>query len=150
MRTNRPLASSFTMWSILLFLGSIAMGAGVFAVTQAAKQHESGIEEINQSILAERQSIRVLEAEWAYLSRPQRLEELMAMREAKGEMPPTPTPITAIPEETHTAQAEPAKTETPVEAKTEPAAGEKEEPAPVRKAEVKKEQPAKKKMAEAK
>ena len=140
MRTNRPLASSLTMWSILLFLGSILMGVGVFAVTQAAKQHESGIEEINKSIMAERQSIRVLEAEWAYLSRPQRLEELMAVRATGSDVPPASVQIAAAPEEKPAAQAKTAPVT--AEEKIEPAAGTKESAAPIKTVEVKKEEPA--------
>ncbi|HEY8962997.1 MAG TPA: hypothetical protein VIN59_00900 [Alphaproteobacteria bacterium] len=142
MRSNRKLTSSLTMWSILLFLGSILMGGGVFAVTQAAKQHETGIEEINRSLLAERQSIRVLEAEWAYLSRPQRLEELMAMKQDQTMVPPTPAPITMAPDEVPIAQADIQAAEDAVK-NVEPAAGPAIELA--KPEVVKKEQPVKEK-----
>ena len=123
---SSKLASSFTMWSIAMFLGAVVMGGCVFAVTQAAQQHEASIETMNHDIVSERQSIRVLEAEWAYLTRPQRLEELMAMKENTEDMPPAPAPIATMLPEDNAAVApvlDVVPAAAPLEAKTEPAAG---------------------------
>lgn len=132
----------FSPWPILFTLAAIAMAVGVFAVTQRVQHRESHVEAMNRQLLAEQQAVRVLGAEWAYLTRPQRLETLIAMKENHDVMPPVPAPIVTVEEET-------AKTETvaaiePVAAAAEPAAVVETAPTPVKeKAAVKKEEPKK-------
>lgn len=99
----------FSPWPILMVLVAIGMAVGVFTVTQRVQQREAHVAELNHKLLSEQQAMRVLDAEWAYLTRPQRLEELIAMKVEKGEMPPVPTPIATMAPE--------------VSAKVEPAAG---------------------------
>lgn len=107
----------FSPWPILFTLMAIAMAVGVFAVTQRVQHREAQVAEMNRQLLTEQQAMRVLDAEWAYLTRPQRLEELVTMKEATTDvMPPAPTPITTVVEET------PAKIE--AVAAIEPAAAE--------------------------
>lgn len=73
----------FSIWPIALAFNALLLAVCVFVVTQEVKQHEASITQFNRQILAEQQTMRVLEAEWAYLTRPQRLEELMAMRDGR-------------------------------------------------------------------
>lgn len=128
----------FSPWPFALAAASVALAVGVFTVTQEVKRREAHVAELNRQILSEQQTLRVLDAEWAYLTRPQRLEDLMALRigemntedkadsaeavDAKEEevvtkdaVPTTPQTVT---------QAKPAaKPETKKIAATEPAAG---------------------------
>ncbi|MCB1538341.1 MAG: hypothetical protein H6865_05025 [Rhodospirillales bacterium] len=95
-------------WPVALILAAIAMAVGVFAVTQGVQTRESRVAQINRDILAEQQSVRVLNAEWAYLTRPQRLQTLMAMQHDA----PEPT-VPEMKEEKPTAPAVIAQSEEP-------------------------------------
>jgi hypothetical protein len=86
----------FSPWPIALPLCAIAMAVGVFVVTQSVQRREAHVGELNRQLLSEQQTLRVLDAEWAYLTRPQRLEELMAMKVDRDVMPPTPTPVANV------------------------------------------------------
>lgn len=123
----------FSPWPILLVLIATGMAVAVFAVTQSVQQREARVAELNHKLLAEQQTLRVLDAEWAYLTRPQRLESLVAMKLEQEDMPPVPAPIATIAPAAGPAEA--PKPETPKIAKTQ------EKPAPAKKASVK---PAKK------
>lgn len=79
--------SGFSVWPIAIGFNALLLAACVFIVTQEVKRHEAGVQELNREILAEQQTLRVLDAEWAYLTRPQRLEDLLAMKANGGEMP---------------------------------------------------------------
>lgn len=128
----------FSPWPILFTLVAIAMAVGVFAVTQRVQHREAQVAEMNRQLLTEQQAIRVLDAEWAYLTRPQRLEELVALKDVTAEeMPPTPTPIATV-------VLEEAPTQTQDVAAIEPAAAPTEDVAPVVAAPVKEKAPVKK------
>lgn len=105
-----------SLWPYVMMLAGVLMAVAVFTVTQSVKQREARLRALNTRILSEQQTIRILDAEWAYLTRPQRLEELMSIRAAANQPPPEKTPDTAPKE-----KAEPAKTPTP--AAIEPAVG---------------------------
>lgn len=96
----------FSPWPIMLVLVAIGMAVGVFVVTQSVQQREARVAELNHKLLAEQQTLRVLDAEWAYLTRPQRLESLIVMKAEKDDMPPVPAPIATLIE--HTAEVEPS------------------------------------------
>lgn len=130
----------FSPWPILMVLVAIGMAVGVFTVTQHVQQREVRVAELNHKLLTEQQTMRVLDAEWAYLTRPQRLEELIAMKVEQGDMPPIPAPIATIVPEAEAAVAvepssgvaeakvEESKVETPkvaVKAETKPVAAKK-------------------------
>lgn len=132
----------FSPWPILFTLAAIAMAVGVFAVTQRVQHRESHVEAMNRQLLAEQQAMRVLGAEWAYLTRPQRLETLIAMKENRDVMPPVPAPIVTIEEEA--AKIETVAAIEPVAAMEEPAAAVEPVLTPVKeKPVVKKEEPKK-------
>jgi hypothetical protein len=94
LRSNRHF--HFSPWPIALCLGAIAMAVAVFSVTQSVQRREAHVEALNRQLLSEQQTLRVLDAEWAYLTRPQRLEQLMSMKRNIGVMPPVPTPVANI------------------------------------------------------
>lgn len=64
------------------FIVVSCMAGALFWVSQTANEHENNIREMNRVLLSERQAIRVLDAEWAYLTRPQRIEELRVVRQS--------------------------------------------------------------------
>lgn len=107
--------SGFSIWPIAIAFNALLLAVCVFIVTQEVKRHEAGVQDLNRKILAEQQTLRVLDAEWAYLTRPQRLEDLLAMKANGGVMPAEPD----VAESTMETPAEtPKKT-----ASIEPAAG---------------------------
>ncbi|KZB59932.1 hypothetical protein [Thalassospira sp. MCCC 1A02491] len=58
-----------------LFL-TILIGAGTYWVSHEVERLEKHYAEIQSDILAEQESIHVLEAEWSYLNNPERIEKL--------------------------------------------------------------------------
>lgn len=144
----------FSPWPILLSISAIAMAVGVFVVTQHVQRREAHVNELNRQLLSEQQTLRVLDAEWAYLTRPQRLEELMTMKSERDVMPPVPTPVTNMAPAAPIAPVAAADA-APMPEKVEPAAGPVEKPviaaiAPkktVAKVAVKREKPAAPKIA---
>lgn len=57
---------------------ALAVGAGflLFQTSQNVQQAESRLHKVQSSLAKEQDALRVLEAEWDYLNRPDRLEEL--------------------------------------------------------------------------
>jgi hypothetical protein len=86
----------FSPWPIAMVLIAIGMAVGVFVITQRVQQREAVVAEMNRQLLNEQQTIRVLDAEWAYLTRPQRLETLAALKAERDIVPPVPTPIATV------------------------------------------------------
>ncbi|MGB0552976.1 MAG: cell division protein FtsL [Alphaproteobacteria bacterium] len=64
--------SFIAVW-LLLAVGAIA---AMFHITFEVEKLEARLHEINRQIVWEQESIHVLQAEWSYLNRPQRLELL--------------------------------------------------------------------------
>ncbi|MEQ8287028.1 hypothetical protein [Thalassospira sp.] len=58
-----------------LFL-TILIGAGTYWVSHEVERLEKRYAEIQTNILAEQESIHVLQAEWSYLNNPERIERL--------------------------------------------------------------------------
>lgn len=117
----------FSPWPVVMTMGAIALAVSVFIVTQGVQQREARVAELNRQLLSEQQTLRVLDAEWAYLTRPQRLETLMAMKTDHTDMPPAPAPIATVVPVPHSAKVEADSVAAPVSApvpqKIEPAAG---------------------------
>jgi hypothetical protein len=59
-------------WFVVLAL----LGVGLFQVKYAVQSKERDLRNINKQITADRQILRVLEAEWSYLNDPVRLADL--------------------------------------------------------------------------
>lgn len=93
-RAGRPF--HFSPWPICLMLAAVGLAVGVFVVTQGVQARETKVAALNRELLNEQQTLRVLDAEWAYLTRPQRLEELMAVRTDANVMPPVPAPVANV------------------------------------------------------
>ncbi len=63
------------MMSIWL-LGAAITGIGLYGIAYEVEQMEKELAALEREIIEERETIHVLEAEWAYLARPERIEEL--------------------------------------------------------------------------
>jgi hypothetical protein len=57
-------------------LGAAITGMGLYGIAFEVEQMEKELAALEREIIGERESIHVLEAEWAYLARPERIEEL--------------------------------------------------------------------------
>ncbi|MAF68937.1 MAG: hypothetical protein CMH25_06290 [Micavibrio sp.] len=64
------------MPTLLVGLGVVVTGVMLFVVSQKVQQTERDISAQKQQLSLEKESLRVLQAEWAYLNRPDRLENL--------------------------------------------------------------------------
>lgn len=62
--------------SLTALLLALLSGAALFWVSQQVQQVEREQRQLMQANMQEEESIRVLKAEWDYLNRPERLEEL--------------------------------------------------------------------------
>ncbi len=102
----------FLFWAIL----AITAGTVLFHTSDAVQKTQEEIERLESEIAEERESIRVLKAEWAYLNQPERLEKLA--REYLPNLSPASgtqlTEIGRLPEkEPQVAKQEPAPTTIP-------------------------------------
>lgn len=55
---------------------AVAVGFGLFHVKYKVQALEEELSQLNARIVHEQEQLHVLRAEWAYLNRPERLEEL--------------------------------------------------------------------------
>lgn len=60
---------------ITLFIAGVA-GLILFQTSQNVQRAESQLRNVQESLLKEQEMVRVLETEWDYLNRPDRIEEL--------------------------------------------------------------------------
>jgi hypothetical protein len=63
------------MMSIWL-LGAAITGMGLYGIAYEVEQMGKELAALEREIIEERESIHVLEAEWTYLARPERVEDL--------------------------------------------------------------------------
>lgn len=61
---------------LAVYMLALLSGGALIYISQKVYEKNSQVNALNRRIVAEQDAIRVLEAEWAYLSRPDRLEEL--------------------------------------------------------------------------
>jgi hypothetical protein len=64
--------------TIVWFCIVVAVGYAMFQVKYEVMQQEQTLAGINKQIVEDREQIRVLNAEWSYLARPSRIEDLSA------------------------------------------------------------------------
>lgn len=64
--------SFIAVW-LLLATGAVA---AMFHITFEVEKLEARLHDVNRQIVREQETIHVLQAEWSYLNRPQRLESL--------------------------------------------------------------------------
>lgn len=60
------------------FLAAVTLGAALFITSDHVQRTEKTLDALQEKIRIERDSLRVLKAEWTYLNRPDRLEQLAA------------------------------------------------------------------------
>lgn len=63
--------------TILWFLIATCLGVALFMVKHEVQRREEQLAALHRQILASQEAIHVLEAEWSYLNRPERLEALV-------------------------------------------------------------------------
>lgn len=76
----------FRISNLLLLSVAAGLGTVLFWTSQSVQQAESRLAALTHDADSERETIRVLNAEWDYLNRPQRLEKLA--RQFLGVAPP--------------------------------------------------------------
>ena len=85
--------------TIVWFCVVVAVGYAMFQVKYEVMQQEQTLAGINKQIADDRDQIRVLSAEWSYLTRPGRLEELNTRFFHLGNANATQIlPLSAVPE----------------------------------------------------
>jgi hypothetical protein len=65
-----------------------AVGFGLFHVKYKVQALEDELKQLNSGIVHEQEQVHVLRAEWAYLNRPERLEDLNSRFLGLGPMTP--------------------------------------------------------------
>lgn len=89
--------------TIVWFCITVAVGYAMFQVKYEVMQQEQTLAGINKEIITDREQIRVLNAEWSYLTRPARLEELSArFLHLNGMSSAQILPLSAVPERADT------------------------------------------------
>jgi hypothetical protein len=85
--------------TIVWFCIVVSVGYAMFQVKYEVMQQEQTLAGINKQIIEDREQIRVLNAEWSYLTRPSRLEELSGrFLHLTGMTSAQILPLSAVPE----------------------------------------------------
>ncbi len=66
--------SSTILWIVLVGV----MASGLFQLKYAVQAREDELARLNRDLIASEQAVHVLNAEWSYLNRPDRIAELAA------------------------------------------------------------------------
>lgn len=98
--------------TLLFLLLAGALSVALFSVKYQFQDLEQELVELNRSIIAERQSVHVLKAEWSHLNNPERLgllaERLLGMKQVDAaamigfvdidrlDLPPADTPVATV------------------------------------------------------
>ncbi len=89
--------------TIVWFCIVVAVGYAMIQVKYEVMQQEQTLAGINKQITDDREQIRVLNAEWSYLTRPSRVEDLSARFLHLGGMNSAQIlPLSAVPERADT------------------------------------------------
>lgn len=83
--------------TMVVFGAAALAGALLLHTSQNVQIAEDGLARVRAAVLQERESIRLLNAEWAYLNNPDRLEKLA--KDYLDMMPPQPASMTSEPDE---------------------------------------------------
>jgi cell division protein FtsL len=75
-------------FNLILVVGVLVLGFVIYSLEHRMRAGERAISRIQQEIADERERIRLLEAEWGFLTRPHRVEQLA--REHAGMRPSEP------------------------------------------------------------
>jgi len=87
--------------TIVWFCIVVAVGYAMFQVKYEVMQQEQTLAGINKQIADDREQIRVLNAEWSYLTRPSRIEELsVRFLHLSGVNSAQILPLSTVPERT--------------------------------------------------
>jgi cell division protein FtsL len=70
------LKRTFSITNIVLSIFVVTICIMLFRVSQDVRDAEKKLRKIDSAIATERETMRVLNAEWSYLTRPERIEEL--------------------------------------------------------------------------
>jgi hypothetical protein len=85
--------------TVVWFCVVIAVGYAMFQVKYEVMQQEQTLASLNKQITDGREQIRVLDAEWSYLTRPSRIEDLSARFLHLNDMSSAQIlPLSAVPE----------------------------------------------------
>jgi hypothetical protein len=85
--------------TIVWFCVVIAVGYAMFQVKYEVMQQEQTLASLNKQITDGREQIRMLDAEWSYLTRPSRIEDLSARFLHLNSMSSSQIlPLSAVPE----------------------------------------------------
>ncbi len=66
--------SSIILWVIMVG----AMSSGLFQLKYAVQEREDQLASLNRELIASEEAVHVLNAEWSYLNRPDRIAKLAA------------------------------------------------------------------------
>lgn len=87
---------AIVMAYLLVFVTVLLSAGALIYVSQNVQKSERDLVRANAAIAREEESIRVLEAEWSYLNRPERIERLA--KQHLDMIPPNPEQVvTTIP-----------------------------------------------------
>lgn len=76
------------IFNLVLVVAVLILGFVIYSLEHRMRAGERAISRMQQDIADEREDIRLLKAEWGFLTRPQRIERLA--REHAGMRPPQP------------------------------------------------------------
>ena len=62
--------------TVIVLLLTAVVSSGIYQLKYDVAEQEQTLTRLNRTLAAEREAIRVLEAEWSYLNRPDRLQDL--------------------------------------------------------------------------
>ena len=95
--------------TIVWFCIVIAVGYAMFQVKYEVMQQEQTLASLNKQITEGREQIRMLDAEWSYLTRPSRIEDLSGRFLHLNSMSASQIlPLSAVPERPDPSAASPA------------------------------------------